>query len=199
MTVKRAAHRPSRKRAVIEAAMRLYATTPREDISVADIAAAANLTAAALYYHYPTKEDVLLDGLTGFADVLIEQVSVFLFRNNGSPQGLPLHLLDWLAQHHDSAVVWFVHSNGLSIAVEACRRATNDRLLTEIINAVRSTSRGFSLPHASVIAAALLAEVEVSARAWLVNDGVCVAGREAEFRCEVTELSANILSVPAPA
>jgi len=179
--------------------MRMYATTPREEISVADIAAAANMTSAALYYHYPTKEDVLLDGLTVFAETLVGEVVAFLRRADASLADLPVHLLDWLERHHDSAAVWFAHSDGLSTAVEALRRTTNERILAEIAKAVRSHCSDFSLPHASVVAAGLLAEIEVSARAWLTNDPLCVAGREDEFRRAVAELGAQILSAPVPA
>ena len=35
---------------------------PPEDVTVADIAAAADMTAAAVYYHFPSKEHVLLEG-----------------------------------------------------------------------------------------------------------------------------------------
>src|ERR1700745_3733252 len=67
MPVKRAAHRPSRKRAVVQAAMRLHAAGPLASVMVADIAAEAKMTAAAVYYHYATKEDIIVDGLTAFA------------------------------------------------------------------------------------------------------------------------------------
>ena len=48
-------------------------TYPAEAITVADIAAAANMTAAAVYYHFPSKERVLLEGLQSFTrDYLAE-------------------------------------------------------------------------------------------------------------------------------
>ena len=53
---RRPAHRPSRRSSVIDAAIGLFATYPAEAITVADIAAAANMTAAAVYYHFPSKE-----------------------------------------------------------------------------------------------------------------------------------------------
>ena len=63
---KRPPHRPSRRAAVIDAAMGLFALHPPEHVTVADIAAAADMTAAAVYYHFPSKEHVLLEGLQNF-------------------------------------------------------------------------------------------------------------------------------------
>jgi AcrR family transcriptional regulator len=62
----RPAHRPSRRSTVIDAAMGLFALHPPEAVTVADIAAAADMTAAAVYYHFPSKEHVLLEGLQIF-------------------------------------------------------------------------------------------------------------------------------------
>jgi AcrR family transcriptional regulator len=198
MPVKRAAHRPSRKHAVVEAAMHLYATRAREDISVADIAAAANMTTTALYYHYPTKEEMLLDGLTAFAETLTSETHEFLRRGGGLPQELPLHLLDWVEDHHDSATVWFAHSDGLSAAVEELRRITNEHVLAAITKAVRVQCPHFSLPHASVVAAGLLAQIDVSERAWLTDEEFCASGHEDEFRSAVSELSAKMMAAPLP-
>ena len=59
-------HRPSRRSTVVDAAMGLFALHPPEHVTVADIAAAADMTAAAVYYHFPSKEHVLLEGLQLF-------------------------------------------------------------------------------------------------------------------------------------
>ena len=47
--------------------MGLFAMHPPESVTVADIAAAADMTAAAVYYHFPSKEHVLLEGLQDFS------------------------------------------------------------------------------------------------------------------------------------
>ena len=51
---------------MIDAAMGLFALHPPESVTVADIAAASDMTAAAVYYHFPSKEHVLLEGLQLF-------------------------------------------------------------------------------------------------------------------------------------
>lgn len=179
--------------------MRLHAVGPLTTVTVADIAAEADMTAAAVYYHYATKEDILIDGLTEFADAISEEVSSFLGDENGSPANLPLHLLDWLEQDRDSGSVWFAYSNGLSTVVEALRRDTNELLIAELVKSVKARHPHYSLPHASVVAAALISAIEISARAWLVREDRLVQGRESEFRSALGALGDKILASPPPA
>jgi AcrR family transcriptional regulator len=198
MPVKRAAHRPSRKHAVVQAAMRLHAAGPVAPVTVADIAAEAKMTAAAVYYHYATKEDIIVEGLTAFASAISDEVSSFLRDENASPADLPMHLLDWLEQDRDAAAVWFAYSNGLSTEVEAVRRATNEVIIAELVRSLKAHHPEFSLPHASVVAAALISAIEISARAWLVSEDALVQGREDEFRGALAALGAKILASPPP-
>lgn len=178
--------------------MRLHAAGPLTPITVADIAAEADMTAAAVYYHYATKDDIVVDGLSTFAAAISEEVSSFLRDENGSPADLPGHLLDWFELDPDSAAVWFAYSNGLSTAVEARRRATNEFLIGELVRSVRAHHPDFPLAHASVVAAALISAIEISARAWLVREDKLVEGREDEFRDALAALGAKILSSPPP-
>jgi AcrR family transcriptional regulator len=199
VAVKRRAHRPSRKHTVVEAALRLHAVGDPASITVADIASEAGMTAAAVYYHYATKEEILLDGLSVFADAISEEVPALL--RNGqlkSPAELPARLLNWMDQHHDAAAVWFTHTDGLGTAVEACRRITNEFLISELLKSVRAHHPDFSLPHASVVAVGLFSALEISANAWLVRDETLVNGREQAFRREVAALGTKILGAPPP-
>jgi AcrR family transcriptional regulator len=196
MAVKRAAHRPSRKHEIVAATLRLYASIPREAIAVGDIAAESKMTVAALYYHYATKEEILLHGLTAFADDFAEETSAYLKNDPAAVQNVVVHLLDWMRDRHDAAAVWFAYSNGLSTAVEEARRTTNGRVLGDLIKAVKKANPQFPLPHASVVAAALLAQIDVCARAWLANDEQCSGVAENDFRSAVAGLSARIISTP---
>jgi AcrR family transcriptional regulator len=199
VAVKRAAHRPSRKQIVVQAAMRLHAAGSPEAVTVADIAAEAKMTSAAVFYHYSMKEDVLLEGLATFGAAMGAEVAAFLSRGNaGSPADLAAHMLDWLEHDHDSAVVWFAYSSGLSVAIEGCRRSTNEQIIAELVKAVKAHRRDFPLPHASVVAAALFSLVEVSARAWLIRETRWVEGNEKEFRAAVSALGSKILASPVP-
>ncbi|WP_161600572.1 TetR/AcrR family transcriptional regulator [Mycolicibacterium hodleri] len=199
MAPKRAAHRPSRKHAVVEAAMHLYATKDPSAITVADIAAQAAMSAAAVYYHYATKEDVLLEGLLEFAQVFSNEVAVFLCAGDTySLANLPVHLLDVLDQHRDAAIIWFTHDDELSTAAEARRRITNEVVIAELVKAVKANHPEYPLPHACVVAVGLFSVVEISARAWLTRELRLVEGREYAFRGEVAALAARILASPVP-
>jgi AcrR family transcriptional regulator len=178
--------------------MHLHAAGPLATVTVSDIAAEAGMTAAAVYYHYATKEDIVVDGLTEFSEAISEEAASFL-RDDGSPADLPVHLLDWLEQDRDTGAVWFAYSNGLSTVVEALRRDTNELLIAELVKSVKVHHPNYSLPHASVVAAALLSAIEISARAWLVREDRLVQGQEAEFRSALAALGAKILASPSPA
>jgi AcrR family transcriptional regulator len=43
--------------------MELFASQRSEAITVAEIAEAAGMTSAAVYYHFASKDDILLEGL----------------------------------------------------------------------------------------------------------------------------------------
>ena len=109
-----------------------------------------------------------------------------------------MHLLDWCEGDRDAAVVWFAHSNGLSQAIEALRRDTNERLLAELVKAVKSHSPRFSLPHAGVVSAALIALIEICARGWLLREDDLFEAGEEDFRLAVDQLANAILAVPTP-
>ena len=57
-TAKRAAHRPSRKQEVIDAAIEVYAAQGPL-ASIADVAERCGMSQASIYYHFPTRDDLL--------------------------------------------------------------------------------------------------------------------------------------------
>jgi AcrR family transcriptional regulator len=178
---------------VIDAAMRLQHRSS-SPVAVSEIAAEAGMTAAAVYYHYPTKDDILLEGLALFSDALLEEVFSFLSpAMKRAPSELPLHLLEWLDGERIAAAVWFAHSNGLSMAVEALRRETYEGMLDALVNSVRKARPDCGLAAASVIAAALTSLLEVSARAWLSDDEALVGDAE-QFRAAVAGLGERIVN-----
>ena len=154
------------------------------------------MTSAALYYHYATKEEILLHGLTSFAEDFAAEASAYLNSDDAAVHNLVVHLLGWMQDQRDAAAVWFAHSDGLSTAVEAVRRTTNESVLGDVIKAVRRAKPQYPLPHASVVAAALMAQIDVCARAWLANDEQCSGVSEDDFRTAVAGLSARIISTP---
>jgi AcrR family transcriptional regulator len=174
-TKSRPAHRPSRRASVIDAAIGLFASYPPESITVADIAAAANMTAAAVYYHFPSKERILLEGLQDFTRAYLAEVRALL-REDGQEVWAPrliAELLEWLQEQGAPAEVFFARSSGLDMNIEALRRETRNELVVLLSRAIRSDSpRTLTRPEVGVAAIGLLALIETAATSWLTQDTV---------------------------
>jgi len=193
-------HRPSRRFAVVDAAMGLFALHPPEDVTVADIAAAADMTAAAVYYHFPSKEHVLLEGLqtcTGRYVAATRELS-----RGGAPEDwagrLVADLLDWLEQIRTSAIVYFTHSAGVDASVEALRRETRIEQVVVLARAIRShapTSRGNVGPEVAAIG--LVSLIENAASSWLTQDAVFLGLGRRRFVTETGMLAQRIVGAAA--
>ena len=132
------------------------------------------MTPAAIYYHFPSKEDVLLEGLRSFSDELIAE---FRLRVAGALSvddlaALPADLLGWLDKHRNAAIVFFVASSGLNLSVEAWRREFRGEMVLEVAAAVSRARTRIAAPRAGVIAAAYLSLLENAARSWLSGDDI---------------------------
>src|SRR3954467_2935659 len=112
---RRPAHRPSRRASVVEAAMRLFSRHSSEAVTVADIAQEAGMTSAAVYYHYASKDDILLEGLTAFGEALLieaQGIQLEIAATSESLGEFPVRLLTWVDEHRAAATVYFVSSSG---------------------------------------------------------------------------------------
>ena len=149
--------------------MRLFARVSFDEVTIADIAEAADMTPAAVYYHFAGKEQILLEGIQLFSDGLVSAT------RSGVKDSVPLgqlmtDLLDHLRHHRTSARVYFINSAGLNLALEAHRKLVRSDL-TELFTEAGRQARG-RLPtaEAGVIGAALVSLLEVSASTVLGRD-----------------------------
>jgi AcrR family transcriptional regulator len=187
---------------VIDAAMGLFALHPPESVTVADIAAAADMTAAAVYYHFPSKEHVLLEGLKAFTDDYLAALRD-LARAVGDGAWvatLITGVLEWLEQHRTPATVYFAHSAGLDAAIEALRRETRIEqvvLLTRVIRAHTGESRSSVQPEVAAIG--LVALLEHGASSWLTQDSVFLGLGRRRFLTEMGALAERVIGEPAAA
>src|ERR1044072_7846673 len=149
----RAAHRPSRRQWVIEAATELFATQPPDEVTVADIAARAEMTSAAVYYHFSSKDQVLVDGMRVFAAALREQVGTLAETHTpGTDIGPAITaLVAWLGEHRSAATVFFVSSPGRSEGGEARRRGARTRGGEDLVRLVRKARGPVTDAEAAVI------------------------------------------------
>jgi AcrR family transcriptional regulator len=189
---KRPAHRPSRRAAVLEAAMTLYAVRRIEDVTVADIAEEASMTSAAVYYHYPSKEDVLIEGLRQFAEGMTAELTELLETVDG-PDGslgrVVAALIAWVEEHRAPAVVWFGSSPGVNESVEALRRETRLDMVEAFRSHVTAKGAAGALPHKTVSAMAVVVLFEQAVTSALTEDEVYANLGPRRFASEVISLA----------
>lgn len=169
---KRPAHRPSRRGVIVETAFEMFSSRPVDVVTVADIAAAAGMTSAAIYYHYPSREEILLEGLREFADEYVHEIERLATEvvSTATMGGLIEPFVDWLSDNRTRASVYFVQSRGASQQVEAIRRE-NALLLIPILSRAAKKSRGkLGAAEAGVIAVAMIGQIEIFASAYLSED-----------------------------
>ncbi len=193
---RRPAHRPSRRSSIVDSAIGLFSTYPPDSITVADIAAAANMTPAAVYYHFPAKEQILLEGLRAFTLSFVDQARDSLPRQAdcAAMSQFICDLLVWLEERWAAAAVYFAHSSGLDLTIEALRRETRIELVTLFTRALRATKPPhFDAPQAAVVAVALLSLLETAAVCWLTQDAVFRGLGRSRFLDETAALAERIV------
>lgn len=153
--------------------MELFAAPTTDPVTVAEIAKVAGMTSAAVYYHFASKDDILLEGLRGFGDALVAEVRRLqqeVALDGTSIGELPVSLMAWLDERRDEATVWFVTSAGVSLVVEQLRRELRAELVTLFTKAAKAARPDAGIAEVSVIGVALLSLVETVAAAWLTKD-----------------------------
>jgi AcrR family transcriptional regulator len=198
---KRPAHRPSRRSTVIDAAMGLFALHPPEAVTVADIAAAADMTAAAVYYHFPSKEHVLLEGLEIFTRRYLATVRELARADQDENWASRLvgEILEWLELNRTPATVYFAHSAGVDAAIEALRRETRIEQVVVLARAVRTHSRrARSSVEPEVAAIGLVSLIENAASSWLTQDTVFLGLGRRRFVAETGGLAQRMVGTAAP-
>lgn len=181
--------------------MGLFAHHAPEDVTVADIAAASDMTAAAVYYHFASKEHVLLEGLQLFTGRFLTTVRD-LSRGSGDddwPERFITDLLDWLDEVRSPATVFFTHSAGVDASIEALRRETRIEQVVILARAIRARSRvGRTNVLPEVAAIGLVSLIENAASSWLTQDSVFLGLGRRRFVDETATLAARIVE-PADA
>lgn len=149
--------------------MRLFARVSFDDVTVGDIAEAAEMTPAAVYYHFAGKEQILLEGTRLFTAELIEAAHARI--NEALPIGdLMIALLDHIRRRRTSAAVFFINSAGLNLALEMHRRLVRAELTDLFTQAARQSRGRLPTAEAGVMGAALVSLLEVSAVSVISHD-----------------------------
>ena len=174
--------------------MGLFATFPVDEVTVLDIAGAVGMTPAAVYYHFASKEQILLEGLERFRADLLEEVRSCLPRKGEADDLVALmsHVLAWTRRNRSFASVYFVNSIGINLLVEALRRATRIELIDLFQQAVRSVHGKLRPAEAAVMAVGLVSLLETSASSNLGQDGIYRGLGARRFGAEVERLTRRI-------
>ncbi|HQV57242.1 MAG TPA: helix-turn-helix domain-containing protein [Ilumatobacteraceae bacterium] len=175
--------------------MGLFATFPVDDVTVHDIAGAVGMTPAAVYYHFASKEQILLEGMERFTKLMLQEL-----RDNmpakGDAAGIPSmmsHMLAWVRRNRSYATVYFVNSIGLNLVVEALRRATRIELVDLFKNAVKTVRGRTRAAEAAVIAVALVSLFETATASNLSQDPVYRGLGSRRFPEEVEVIAARLV------
>lgn len=174
--------------------MELFAS-PMTDVTVAEIADAAGMTSAAVYYHFASKDHILLEGLRSLGEALVTEArraQQDVAARQASIGEIPVRLLRWMEERRAEATVWFVKSSGVSMAVEQLRRELRGELVTVFTRAAKASRPKISQAEAAVVAIALLSLLETAATSWLTEDESLTGLGRRRFLDETARLAERI-------
>ncbi len=119
----RAAHRPSRRQQIIDAAIRVFGAEGVTTTTMADIAHECGAVAASMYYHFPNKEAVL----TAAMEQIGAEIIVAQRRTHETAEGRDLGprvrgVFHWSRDNPDKARLFYLWSVGVSPQIEELRR-----------------------------------------------------------------------------
>lgn len=174
--------------------MGLFATLPIDEVTVQDVAHAVEMTPAAVYYHFASKEQILVEGMEQFREAMLNEVRLSK-PEPGDADGVRrvvTHLLTWAGRHRTSATVFFVSSIGLNLLVEALRRETRLELVDELRDVVGLSRGKLARSEAGVIAVALVSLLETALASMLNQDATYRALGSKRFVVEVGNLANRI-------
>jgi AcrR family transcriptional regulator len=192
---RRPAHRPSRRSAIVATALELIADSQADAVTIADIAAAANMTPAAIYYHYASRDAILLEGFQEVSRTYRAAIDAGVERvRAGEPIGVIAgEIMTW-AKSSPGARAYVLSASGLSSAVEGVLRADRIHAVEQFRAAVRAARPGVKIAEAGVLAVALLSLVEAAVASMLTLDRARKGVSETRFRQEVEALADGIVT-----
>jgi len=195
-------HRPSRRAQIVEAAMRLHARQDGRPVTVAEIAREAYMSTPAIYYHYPSKDAVLLDGLSQFSAELVSVIRAAGDEavRTGTVADLVTSVIRWLDGHRHEAVVWYLTAPQV-INADSLR----DELAAQTMAAWRGAVRASRADGAEmtddevdVVVVACKSLLEISAQSWLAEDQVRRVLGPKSFLAEVSRITVGLAAATPP-
>lgn len=132
------ANRPSRKSELVEAAVHLFAIQPWEMVTVADIVASVGMTPAAFYYHFSSREELLEEVVSGFAEQWVDSVEQLLEQAGTTAElaSIPGRAIDEFVASEDLARIYFLMAGTAPPVVERISRDAKARLSSSATTAL---------------------------------------------------------------
>ncbi len=195
---RRPAHRPSRRAVIVRTALELIAESQADAVTIADIAAAADMTPAAIYYHYASREAILIEGFQEVSKTYRAAIDAGVGRvQAGESVGVIAgEILTW-AKSSPGARAYVLSGSGLSSAVEGVLRHDRIYAVEQFRDAVKAARPGLKSAEYAVLAVALLSLIEAAVASMLTLDRARKGLSESRFRQEVESLAESIISPPA--
>jgi AcrR family transcriptional regulator len=188
----RPAHRPSRRAHIISSALSLFVRAPYDDVKVSDIAALADLTPAAVHYHFDGKEQILLEAMREFSEELLAKATD-LVHAEADVEAILSQLIGFLRSKRTAATVFYVSSTGLSLSFEAHRKLVRADLAELFEIAVRSDGKRRSRAEVGVMGATLVSLLEVAATTTLRGDETARALGSRRLGDVIASIAARVL------
>jgi AcrR family transcriptional regulator len=183
------------------AAAELFSLQAPEIVTVADIADRAGMTSAAFYYHFTSKEELLEELVSEFAQEWNAAVKAIVDGISDISQldRLINEVLTWIDEHEQPATVFFLTAVGATAGVDRTRQDTRNALIEALAGMLRRIAPSRKSGQVEVSAVSLTALFNTASRSRLALDDVFRTLGPAKFRAEVTALARNIVGTTSPA
>lgn len=192
---RRPAHRPSRRDDVLAAGTFEFVERGFASVSVTDIAKRAGMTPAAVYYHFPTKEDVLL-ALVGRTGDAISELCSELVEAAGAEDAVTAlvdRFLSWLESHPADARLYYQSSQGATADVEALRRTQRGHQVKAMLDGLlKPAQASMSATELRVVAIAILVLFGEVTR--LLSEGRPTKRHRDAVRAEAVDLGLRLVN-----
>ncbi|WP_439032597.1 TetR/AcrR family transcriptional regulator [Gordonia terrae] len=147
-----------RSEQIVRAATRLFQDTGYRNVGIEQIGAAVGLTGPAVYRHFPSKHDILVQALATQVDLVEGLVTDAITRGRSPAERLSQFLdgIGHLAAHHDVSTLWRREQHHLQPDESGSMRDSFVRLSDRLSAMIADTRPQVSPDQAELLGAAVL-------------------------------------------
>lgn len=199
---KRPAHRPSRRKQIIEAATKAFSRDGYVDARIEDIAQAAGVAPTAIYYHFGGKEELfsqaLRSAMAGFSERILQVRPDFAEPNIEGLRTVLAAGWDFWTSHPDEARLVARYSEGPTAHAISLRREWEERHLQRAYDYVpgarttRGTRRAREQHAAHTMAIRVMLDVILTSQATVLEGPIMRIARGPLFEA-VEEMCVSLI------